>query len=153
MQIKEMLAEQLESYIKDDKVRPNITAEFRCCSGLGRRSYSLVDGNDIKAIVCVANGYFIPKNEDELEQIAYGKNNKEYFMIPYTIWSYAPGAGRTLIVGLIGNIRKEIRRTGQKKPRVVTMSPKTVMARRFHTKNGAILIQENEESYNFEYTI
>ena len=153
MQIKEMLAEQLQHYIKDDKVRPNISAEFRCDPKFGRRAYSLVEGTDVKAIVCIANGYFIPKNENELSQIPFLSDSNEIFMIPYTIWSYAPGAGRTLITGLIENIRKEIRRTGQKKPRVVTMSPKTVMASRFHTKNGAILIQENEESYNFEYTI
>ena len=37
--------------------------------------------------------------------------------------------------------------------RLVTLSPKTEMAKRFHEKNGAELVSENEESYNFEYKI
>jgi hypothetical protein len=33
----------------------------------------------------------------------------------------------------------------------VTLSPKTEMAKKFHTKNGATLYSENIDSYNFEY--
>ena len=31
------------------------------------------------------------------------------------------------------------------------MSPKTEMAMKFHLSNGAILLRENKETYNFEY--
>jgi precorrin-6x reductase len=35
--------------------------------------------------------------------------------------------------------------------RYITMSPKTEMAIKFHLKNGAILLQENPTTNNFEY--
>ena len=35
--------------------------------------------------------------------------------------------------------------------RIITMSPKTEMARNFHYKNGARLLQTNEETVNYEY--
>ena len=35
--------------------------------------------------------------------------------------------------------------------KIITMSPKTEMAQKFHESNGAVLIQSNEESNNFEY--
>ena len=34
---------------------------------------------------------------------------------------------------------------------VITMSPKTDMARRFHESNGAVLMQENKHTNNFAY--
>ena len=37
--------------------------------------------------------------------------------------------------------------------RLVTLSPLTEMARKFHLKNGAIEIQVNEETQNFEYKL
>jgi hypothetical protein len=38
-------------------------------------------------------------------------------------------------------------------PRIVTMSPKTPLANKFHSKHGAKLISDNEESNSFEYFI
>jgi hypothetical protein len=35
--------------------------------------------------------------------------------------------------------------------RFVTLSPKTDMARRFHTRNGAIVFRDNPETVNYEY--
>ena len=37
--------------------------------------------------------------------------------------------------------------------RLVTLSPLTEMATKFHSKNGAKLLQVNENSQNFEYKI
>ena len=37
--------------------------------------------------------------------------------------------------------------------RLVTLSPLTEMATKFHTKNGAKLLQVNENTQNFEYKI
>ena len=37
--------------------------------------------------------------------------------------------------------------------RLVTLSPLTEMATKFHLKNGAKLLQINENTQNFEYTI
>ena len=35
--------------------------------------------------------------------------------------------------------------------RFVTLSPKTEMAKKFHLRNGATELQENETTVNFEY--
>jgi hypothetical protein len=35
--------------------------------------------------------------------------------------------------------------------RFITLSPKTEMAKRFHTKNGAGVYRENDETVNYEY--
>jgi hypothetical protein len=37
--------------------------------------------------------------------------------------------------------------------RLITLSPLTDMARNFHLNNGAIELQVNEETQNFEYKI
>ena len=37
--------------------------------------------------------------------------------------------------------------------RLITLSPLTEMARNFHLNNGAIELQVNEETQNFEYEI
>jgi hypothetical protein len=65
----------------------------------------------------------------------------------YTIWSYAAGAGRSLITEAQQDIKSQ-------KPEVetfVTLSPKTEMARRFHHKNGARTYRENADSVNYLY--
>ena len=64
-------------------------------------------------------------------------------VVPYSLWSNKKGIGRLLISA----IRHRFRDAAQ----LITMSPKTEMAQRFHESNGAVLIQSNEESNNFEY--
>jgi hypothetical protein len=34
---------------------------------------------------------------------------------------------------------------------IVTLSPQTEMAKRFHHKNGAVTLRENETSVNYQY--
>ena len=65
----------------------------------------------------------------------------------YTIWSYAPGAGRKLIFDAVEHIKQN----NKDITRFVTLSPKTDMAKKFHTRNGAIVFRENEETVNYEY--
>jgi hypothetical protein len=65
----------------------------------------------------------------------------------YTIWSYAAGAGRELIVESVKYMKSD-------KPNIVdyvTYSPKTELARRFHLKNGASVYRENNDSVNYKY--
>ena len=49
---------------------------------------------------------------------------------------------------LIAHARKQDQIT-----RVVTLSPLTDMARKFHLRNGAVELQVNTTSQNFEYEI
>ena len=65
----------------------------------------------------------------------------------YTIWSYVPGAGRTLIFDAVRHIKE----TRPEITRFITLSPKTELAKRFHTKNGAGVYRENDETVNYEY--
>jgi len=154
-----MTKEMLDQYIDDDPVRPHLPTDFRINHEFGRRTYGLVDLDSqtgegkMVAIVCIANGFSIPTTEAELSMIPYAEKPTQAFMVPYTIWSYGKGAGRTLLNGLLNNLKKEIKRTGQKSPRVVTMSPKTKLATKFHLSNGAKLISDNEETDNFEYDV
>jgi hypothetical protein len=65
----------------------------------------------------------------------------------YTIWSYKPGAGAELIK----QAAKWILGTNTEVKHIVTLSPQTEMARRFHTKNGAETLQTNATTVNYSY--
>jgi hypothetical protein len=65
----------------------------------------------------------------------------------YTIWSYSPGAGQALIKAAAEWILSEFKDVKD----IVTLSPQTEMARRFHLKNGATIHKENETSVNYQY--
>ena len=67
-------------------------------------------------------------------------------VVAYTVWSLKKGLGRQIILDL----QKMINDTWRFK-RLVTLSPKTEMATKFHLSNGAELIAENMLSNNFEY--
>ena len=94
-----------------------------------------------KAVLCVAHLNAIPITEKELMSFGWGT-----FSIFYTVWSKEKGLGRKIIVDTWELLKMQ--HTGN---RYVTMSPKTEMAMKFHLSNGAILLQENSETNNFEY--
>lgn len=155
MMVVELSKKELEQYIKDDTVRPHIPADFRVSPNLGRITYGLKDDDGtIHAVMCIAKGYGIPTTEAELARIGYEDAMGGPSVIPYTIWSYSQSSGRTLINSVIDIVRAEfIGRPAADRPRVVTMSPVTELAKRFHLRNGAVLLAENPESNNFEYQI
>ena len=124
---------QAQVKIKDDPVR-DVSYRFRTTQG--RNIYTIQD----KAVVCIANTFELPISMQELEM--YSQENAKEFTIFYTVWSYEKGYGRTILNELLPLLQTE---------RFVTLSPKTEMAKRFHLRNGAKLISDNETSYNFEY--
>jgi len=128
-------------YIKDDPVRPEIPVNFRV--GSTTEVLVLQDEGKPKAIVCVAYRDFVPKDTDELMK----EPEVPSVAVFYTIWSYAPGAGRDLIV----QARKELPKLKPNIKKFVTLSPTTEMAKRFHLKNGASVFRSNENSVNYEY--
>jgi hypothetical protein len=65
----------------------------------------------------------------------------------YTIWSYSPGAA----VQLLRETVEYLRQTYPNIKRLVTLSPPTPMAKRFHLKNGAQVFRINETTVNYEY--
>ena len=123
--------------IKDDPVRPNLSLRFRYSHG--REVYA-----NRRAVVCVAYCDGIPKTINDLTKMA-GIDN----IVFYTIWSYEKGAGSALVFSM----QKYIKSDQPWIKRCITLSPKTEIAHNFHIKNGAIVLQKNHLSINYEYII
>ena len=95
--------------------------------------------------MCTAFRDYVPTSEDDILQSATA--GKHSVLTLYTIWSYAAGAGRNLVVELLDYVKGSLSEI----ERIVTLSPKTEIARKFHTKNGAFELQENDTTVNYEY--
>ena len=132
------------NFITDDPVRPHIPAEKRY--GTNKDIIYLSDEEKVKAITCVSYQDFIPQAENDLFDIIKADATVAVF---YTIWSYESGAGRKLIFDSVKYIKDNLKNIN----RFVTLSPKTDMAFKFHTKNGAILLRENPDTINYEYLV
>ena len=138
------ISDSFFNLISEDPVRPNIPHMDRV--GSNKDIFVLRDEeNKVKAITCVSYQSTIPDSESGLFEFTDTPN----VAIFYTIWSYAPGAGRTLIFDAVAYIKKN----NKDIKRFVTLSPKTEMAKRFHLKNGAIVYRENSETVNYEYVM
>ena len=123
-----------EVRLEDDPVRRGYSFDFRTSDG--RQIFTIPD----KAVVCIARTNKIPKTMKQL--IRYSNPKATECTIFYTVWSYGGGYGRLILNYLLPILNTN---------RYVTLSPKTEMAVRFHTRNGAKMIGDNRESYNFEY--
>lgn len=136
------LTDELVKLLKDDPVRPEIPADFRV--NKNSRVYVLKsDSGETMAVTCVKFLAEIPQSVDDLANVAVNTTTAVF----YTIWSYAAGAGRSLIEAA----QADIKTTEPEVTTFVTLSPKTEMARRFHHKNGATTYRENSDSVNYMY--
>ena len=131
------MIDMVKTYILQDPVRPHIPAESRI--SLGREMYHI----DEQAFICLAFVDRVPVSEVEVFGSQVGN-----IAVAYTVWSLKRGLGRKIIL----ETQKHIQDTFRFK-RLVTFSPKTEMAMKFHLSNGATLLQESEHTYNFEYNI
>ena len=132
------------SMLSEDPVRPHIPHVDRV--GDNKDIFVYRDENDtVKAITCVSYQATIPTKESEL----FEQCDNPTIAIFYTIWSYAPGAGRKLIFDAV----KHIKENDPSIQRFITLSPKTEMAKRFHLKNGAGVYRENLDTVNYEYDV
>lgn len=140
--------ESILPFLSDDPVRPNIPHHIR----LGDKNkvfcyYESESDTQPKAIVCAAFRDYVPTKEDDILQSP--EADKSSVLTLYTIWSYAAGAGRSLVFELLDYVKDSLGEI----ERIVTLSPKTDMARNFHMKNGAVQLQENDTTINYEYPI
>ena len=111
---------------------------------------------DIHAVMCFAYTNKIPKNVEELDkfshdaflQSAQRDQNVGQIAIAYTVWSKKKGGGKLIV----NEVFKKIKKSNHLN-RLITLSPLTDMATRFHTSNGARLIQVNDTTQNFEYIV
>ena len=137
----------------DDPVRPELDNEFR--TSYGRKIYGVKYKNEIHAIMCFAFTNKIPKTVKELDnlskdaflQSAMRDQKVGKIAIAYTVWSKKKGGGKLIVKEVFKMIKKSNHLN-----RLVTLSPLTEMATKFHLRNKAKLISVNEETQNFEYS-
>ena len=140
--------------INEDPVRPELDNKFR--TSFGRKIYGVKYKKEICAIMCFGFTNEIPKTVKELElmtkdaylQSALRDQNVGRIAIAYTVWSKKKGGGKLIV----NEVFKKIKKSNHLN-RLITLSPLTEMARKFHLRNGAIELQVNSETQNFEYKI
>ena len=140
--------------IDEDPVRPELDNEFR--TNFGRKIYGVKYKGEIYAVMCFAFTNKIPKTVKELDLLSRDaflqstlrdqKGGK--IAIAYTVWSKKRGGGKLIVKEVFKLIKKSNHLN-----RLVTLSPLTEMARNFHLNNGAIELQVNDDTQNFEYKI
>ena len=132
----------LLAYVRDDPVRPELGWEFRVAPN---RFVSVLQDRTPQAIVCVSLHDFVPESVVDLDRTALQANTAIF----YTIWSYAPGSGASVLTETVGWIKQHFPEI----QRFVTLSPKTEMAKKFHLRNGAEIFRENATTVNYEYKL
>ena len=148
------LVELKSCNIMEDPVRPEIDLIFR--RSYGRKIFGVKYKKKICAIMCFGFTNEIPKTINELDLMtkdaylksAHRDQNIGQIAIAYTVWSKKKGGGKLIVKEVFKMVKKSNHLN-----RLITLSPLTEMARNFHLNNGAIEIQVNEETQNFEYKI
>ena len=148
------LVELKECNPSEDPVRPELDNNFR--TGYGRKIYGVKYKEEIHAVMCIAYTNKVPTSVEELEKLstdaflqsAMRDQNIGQIAIAYTVWSKKKGGGKLIVKEVFKKIKKSNHLN-----RLVTLSPLTEMATKFHKNNGAKLIQINENTQNFEYKI
>ena len=140
--------------ISEDPVRPELDISFR--TKYGRKIFGVKYQKEICAIMCFSFTNEIPKTVEELDlmsrdahlQSTLRDQNVGKIAIAYTVWSKKKGGGKLIVKEIFKMIKKS-----NYLNRLITLSPLTEMARNFHLNNGAVELQVNEETQNFEYKI
>ena len=148
------LVELKECNVSEDPVRPELDNVFR--RSYGRKIFGVKYKNEIHAVMCFAYTNQIPKNVDQLDKFshdAYLQSAQRdqkigQIAVAYTVWSKKKGGGKLIV----NEVYKKIKQSNHLN-RLVTLSPLTNMATKFHSGNGAKLLQVNETTQNFEYKI
>lgn len=131
--------------ILSDPVRPHIPTSHR----LGKNAKVLVllnDSHEPQSVICVAFSDHVVTTESDL--FSYEADCATVCML-YSIWSLCKGGGQAML----SELKHWVRQHHAHVQRMVTLSPQTEMARRFHLKNGAHELQVNDQTVNFEYAL
>ena len=138
---------------KEDPIRPELDVKFR--TSHGRKIFGVKYKKEICAIMCFGFTNEIPKTIEEfdlmtkdahLQSASWRNDNIGKIAIAYTVWSKKRGGGKLIVKEVFKLIKKTHHLN-----RLITLSPLTEMARKFHLSNGAVQIQVNETTQNFEY--
>ena len=148
------LIELKECNTDEDPVRPELSNEFR--TGYGRKIFGVRYQGEVHAVMCFAYTNEIPKTVEDLEKMSHDAylqsalrdQNVGRIAVAYTVWSKKKGGGKLIVKEVFKKIKKSNHLN-----RLITLSPLTEMASKFHSRNGAKLIQVNETTQNFEYEV
>jgi hypothetical protein len=148
------LVELKKCNVEEDPVRPELNNDFR--TGYGRKIFGVKYQGDIHAVMCFAYTNKVPTSVEELEKLsidaflqsALRDQNIGQIAVAYTVWSKKRGGGKLIVKEVFKKIKKSNHLN-----RLVTLSPLTEMATKFHSKNGAKLLQINKKTQNFEYKV
>ena len=141
--------------VTEDPVRPELSLEFR--QAYGRKIYGIRDEEgDIAAVMCFAFTNGIPKSVEDMDamskdaamQAVHRAGVQGSIAIAYTVWAKKKGGGKHMV----NEVYKMIKESHHI-DRLITLSPLTDMARKFHLKNGAKEVQVNLTTQNFEYEV
>jgi len=141
--------------VSEDPVRPELSLEFR--QAYGRKIYGIKDEEgDIAAVMCFAFTNDVPTSVEEMDtmskdaamQAVHRAGVQGSMAIAYTVWAKKKGGGKHMV----NEVYKMIKQSSHLH-RLITLSPLTDMARKFHLKNGAKEVQVNLTTQNFEYDI
>ncbi|MDB4337593.1 hypothetical protein OAA09_01085 [bacterium] len=130
-----------------DPIHPGLDVDFKTTQGRGVFGLKGDDGK-WKAFMCYARTTRVPQ---DLEELIATTDLTGTVIVPYTVWSHEKGAGRTIVNKVIEYVCSG--KAGPDVQRVVTLSPQTIMARKFHIRNNAKELQVNSETVNFEYEV
>ena len=148
------LVELKECDTNEDPVRPELDNAFR--TSYGRKIYGVKFKNEIHAVMCFAFTNKVPKDVTQLDKFSHDAFLQStqrgqivgQIAIAYTVWSKKRGGGKLIVKEVFKKIKKSNHLN-----RLVTLSPLTDMATKFHLRNGAKLLQVNESTQNFEYIV
>ena len=141
--------------VSEDPVRPELSLEFR--QAYGRKIFGIKDEEgDIAAVMCFAFTHGIPKSVEDMDamskdaamQAVHRAGVQGSIAIAYTVWAKKKGGGKHMV----NEVYKMIKESHHI-DRLITLSPLTDMARKFHLKNGAKEVQVNLTTQNFEYEV
>ena len=124
----------------EDPVRPELDVSFRTSNG--RKIYGVKYKKEIHAVMCFAFTNKVPKNVEELDKFSQDAHlqstlrgqNVGQIAIAYTVWSKKKGGGKLIV----NEVFKKIKRSNHLN-RLVTLSPLTEMATKFHSKNLSLI--------------
>ena len=156
---KKLVSKYLESNFKNPKkFKPRIKARIRKNKQIiGKNIGNFFDwikgGELVELKKCNISEDTVRHELDKLSHDAYLQSaqrdqNIGQIAIAYTVWSKKKGGGKLIVKEVFKKIKKSNHLN-----RLVTLSPLTEMATKFHSRNGAKLLQINETTQNFEYKI
>ena len=124
--------------VSEDPVRPELDLKFR--TSHGRKIYGLKnEQGEIIAIICFAFTHEVPTTVEELDdfskdaklQAVHRAGIQGDIAIAYTVWARKRGGGRAIV----NEVYKMVKQSNHLN-RLVTLSPLTDMATKFHSRNG-----------------